>query len=940
MAVRNESVRLDVDGNFTTAMARNAASVALLNRELDTLDGRSVKASTSTGSLERQIVQTTRSIDDGGNSIDKYSGRLSILAQAASVFVPTLAPLGASTVPIISALTAGLGAAAGALGVTLLASNGLGDALEALNAQQLEPSRDNMQALRAELEKIGPAGEQFVRYLDSLGPELTSVQMIARAGLFPGVEDGIDGILTRLPQMRGMVSGISRELGDLAADAGDALASDRYDAFFDYLETEAGPILSDFGRITGNIFETVANLIVALDPATQDFTSGLLDRTRDLAEWSRELGQDRGFQAFLDYIEESGPKALEFVATLTTSLADIAEAMAPVGDVVLPALTQVVEVIGTIASSDFGTPILAGVAALSVYNRTLKVTAALQARLAMSGTLGGLGSMVGVRGLDAGTASTKASIPTMREFGTVARFAGQSAGYASAETLKARTSVRLYGRAAFGATAPIAGLALAGTGAADGIGMSNTASLALLGTLGGPWGVALGAAAGMTLDLAHANDSLNAAINGVNDAIETGASVAILRQQREALRAEVEATQQAMAPPSITNPLRFSAFGLIRDTIRRDGLEAASATEEAVGRVIAARRRLEALDTVDPLDGLNHFFGELNGEVLEATSLMYGFGDAVGRANGFLDDRAALASYEAAIDAVKRSLEDNGRTLDVNTAKGRNNLRTLDNIAASGLRLAETMKGQGRKNYLDELRGSLRAAATQMGYSKMEAREYLDELGLIDKKKVEPDLRLQTDDFDERQRQVVRVLERLDLDGANPFVQLRIAEFLNGRDQALTELRMLGRQNAKPSADLDLNPLTAALGVARSKLHDLDGDRAVVTIETRHINTFSGRQAGNDPSAPLATPQRRAGGGLIRGPGGPRDDLIPVMASNREYFVQAAAVEHYGVDFFDRANAMMLAKGGPTDRYALAAGGSVVGVAPASTSLRDAGLMG
>ena len=35
-------------------------------------------------------------------------------------------------------------------------------------------------------------------------------------------------------------------------------------------------------------------------------------------------------------------------------------------------------------------------------------------------------------------------------------------------------------------------------------------------------------------------------------------------------------------------------------------------------------------------------------------------------------------------------------------------------------------------------------------------------------------------------------------------------------------------------------------------------------------------------------------GGDIRGPGGPKDDLIPVMASNGEYMLSKAAVDQAG----------------------------------------------
>ncbi len=48
--------------------------------------------------------------------------------------------------------------------------------------------------------------------------------------------------------------------------------------------------------------------------------------------------------------------------------------------------------------------------------------------------------------------------------------------------------------------------------------------------------------------------------------------------------------------------------------------------------------------------------------------------------------------------------------------------------------------------------------------------------------------------------------------------------------------------------------------------------------------------------------QKFAGGGRITGPGGPKDDKIPIMASNGEYIVNAEAVKKYGVGFLDALN--------------------------------------
>lgn len=53
-----------------------------------------------------------------------------------------------------------------------------------------------------------------------------------------------------------------------------------------------------------------------------------------------------------------------------------------------------------------------------------------------------------------------------------------------------------------------------------------------------------------------------------------------------------------------------------------------------------------------------------------------------------------------------------------------------------------------------------------------------------------------------------------------------------------------------------------------------------------------------------------AGGGRVRGPGSSTSDSIPAWLSNGEYVINAAAVDRYGEDFFDAANAMRLAPGG------------------------------
>jgi hypothetical protein len=264
----------------------------------------------------------------------------------------------------------------------VLAVQGLGDGLKALDAYQLAPTTDNLMKLRLEMEKLGPAGEEFVHFLDSLEPQLSNLQQIARAGLFPGVEDGITSLLTRLPQVQRIVGELATGMGNLADEAGHNLAGSKFDAFFNYLETDARPTLEAFAHATGNIAEGVANLIVGFAPLNRDFTKGLLGVTEAFAKWSRGLNQNQSFQNFLAYIRQSGPQVAELLGSMAQAIGGLAHAAAPMGRAVVPALTAVAKVFAVIAQSPIGPPLYAAAAGLVAFNRAAKLTSSVTESLA------------------------------------------------------------------------------------------------------------------------------------------------------------------------------------------------------------------------------------------------------------------------------------------------------------------------------------------------------------------------------------------------------------------------------------------------------------------------------------------------------------------------------------------------------------------------------
>ena len=110
-----------------------------------------------------------------------------------------------------------------------------------------------------------------------------------------------------------------------------------------------------------------------------------------------------------------------------------------------------------------------------------------------------------------------------------------------------------------------------------------------------------------------------------------------------------------------------------------------------------------------------------------------------------------------------------------------------------------------------------------------------------------------------------------------------------------------------------LNGKTVNVGVngadnARTQVYNLVS--AINSLHDKTVTTYYREvKAGQTKNA--------ATGGLILGPGGPTDDMIPARLSNGEYVVRAAAVNRYGLGFLHALNAMSLpgyAKGGKVNK--------------------------
>ncbi|HEY9353411.1 MAG TPA: hypothetical protein VIP28_09185 [Nocardioides sp.] len=616
MSVRKETIILEMEDNASRPALGAVGPLQALNAELEALDGRATVASrrfTSmteradrlAGALEktntslgrasanldvmgnRGMLRFTNEVDRGTASIDRFSGRVALLGTSILALGPSILPLTAAAVPAIGALMTGMVGASAAAATLVLAFQGVGSSVEAISAYRLEPTAENLAKVRQELEQLGPEGTQFVMALDELRPALEDLQRLSGAGIFPGFTEGLDQMVTRLPQVRDFVEDISTRVGNLGADTGDSLANDAdWREFFAFVGDEAGPAMEEWGRATGNFVAGAANMVEALGELSGGVTGDVLQSSRDFREWADNLEHTEGFQEFAAYVRESGPDVADFLSSSGEALVALATAAAPWGSVVLPVLTTTADVFTAIAGSPIGPPLFTAAAALLAVS---KASALLGPNLTKAST--------SVRGLGADLRLLSTGLTTF----SWERSATQAAAFgAAADRTKARlASLRSEAVAAGPAIAAFIALS---TGAADKAGLSNTAMLTMAGSMAGPWGTALGAGVGLTMDLAAANDDLQAAIKGATAAMGTGdlqRMNAELKTLRDTLKDTTESKDLGFEFGSLLGPLgglaNLAAPGVSLKKVMADLSGDTDKAKESIKDLAAAKAGLEDL---------------------------------------------------------------------------------------------------------------------------------------------------------------------------------------------------------------------------------------------------------------------------------------------------------------------------------------------------------
>ena len=110
-------------------------------------------------------------------------------------------------------------------------------------------------------------------------------------------------------------------------------------------------------------------------------------------------------------------------------------------------------------------------------------------------------------------------------------------------------------------------------------------------------------------------------------------------------------------------------------------------------------------------------FAAMEEKTAEAADALKLLNDEMSEFFGFLDTRDAVRNFESSIDELRKTLNENGKSFDVNTRAGRDNQEALDNVFESALKVAEGQATAAEK--INTMRTAAAEATTQLDKTNM-----------------------------------------------------------------------------------------------------------------------------------------------------------------------------------------------------------------------------
>lgn len=326
---------------------------------LKELDGRKITVDLEISGLDKAKIVAFDQISDGADRAHRSIGMGGIggggLIGAVLLLGSALGPVGVVASGWASAMVASLtttGAAVGAFGALAIptfmevkkAIDDIGKAQEkidaAKNVKELTAAQKEMDAvLKGIPEDIRAVVTQWQNFMTTY----KNAAKIIRPDVLHIFAGAIQFLNTLLGKTVPVAVGAARGIQNLVNLVNKGIKGESWTRFFDYLTINAESFITTWGTALGNILTGLANIIVGLDPLTQKFNGGFLEMSQRFLEWSKNLGDNQGFQTFISEVLTKTPQVWETFKQFASTAWEVVKVLYQIGEAVLPIIAPVLQ---------------------------------------------------------------------------------------------------------------------------------------------------------------------------------------------------------------------------------------------------------------------------------------------------------------------------------------------------------------------------------------------------------------------------------------------------------------------------------------------------------------------------------------------------------------------------------------------------------------------
>lgn len=334
-----------ISATVTVKVRLDQASLAALRARLRAMSFRSTLSldvdRDTLDELARRLAQIGPGFDNASQSArnfgDESSGAFSRAHGAARVFIALMPAL----LPMLGSLVQAAVGLGGALVATFVGAAATLGAFAVVAVPTFKKISDAAKKSREEIALMPPGIRDAAGALKTLQEEYKNLVARTEQNVGTAMAAGFSAATAAIKTLDPLINSMSTSLTHIGQEMTTYFGSAHWQGFVDFMSREMVPVWSSFWDIVKYLTRAVMELSVAFMPMAQWLLSSIATGMQQFAEWASKLAGDPAFHKWVEQAKESLRAFWDFLVAVTQFLFSFANALAPIGVIVMDMLTGV-----------------------------------------------------------------------------------------------------------------------------------------------------------------------------------------------------------------------------------------------------------------------------------------------------------------------------------------------------------------------------------------------------------------------------------------------------------------------------------------------------------------------------------------------------------------------------------------------------------------------